>query len=108
RVRSLTSPNPSESIPPFAADESDHFTLRREPERRFIGMAGDIQMRNQVVLHTVGARHELQLPFVFGIRLCGVVRNPIRLASMPGHPPKPFPFGEHSLRRAPLPPILGE
>ena len=61
-VRCLAATNPTECVAPFAADQRDHLAVGQDAQRRFVGMAGHIEMRDQFVLHAVGAGDELQLP----------------------------------------------
>src|SRR5436305_13401523 len=94
--------DPAELVASFAANESDHLTIGQKAERRFVGMAGDVKVRNEVIIDAVAAGHQLELPiggasFDFscfcrllrgrGGALLGVIRYAVRFAVVPGHSP---------------------
>ena len=76
-VRGLAAADPAELVAAFAADEGDHLAVRQEAQRRLVRVAGDVEVRDEVVLHAVAADEELQLPFGrAGFDLAGLRRLP--------------------------------
>src|SRR6185436_2068949 len=110
-VRSTASSYPSHFAAAFAAHEGDHFAVRHEAQRRLVRMAGHVEMRDDVIVNSVAATHQLQLPFGWpglyfarlrrllrgsaGSLLC-VIRNAVSLSLVPGDAPQPFAFAQHT------------
>src|SRR5262245_3512548 len=106
-VRRTAATDPAEPAAAFAPDESDQLAVGQEAERGLVWVARHIEVRDEVVFHSVAAADKLQLPLGRavldfaglggllrrdGSSLFGVVRNSIRLSAVPGNSPQPFAF----------------
>src|SRR5690242_2878440 len=93
---------PTHPIAAFPPYEGNHLAIGQEPQRRFVGMARHIEMRDKVVFHTIAAGDKLELPIggpgfdlarlrsLLCRRACSflsVIGDAKSRAVMPGYPP---------------------